>query len=124
MKTSAKGREFIRGHEGDVLTCYLDPVGVPTIGVGFTNRAPTVTKLLGKLVPGKTKITKAQSDQVFRAVLAADFEPHVNAGSPAGTKQHEFDAAASGTWNLGPKFMSWRWADLWRAGIPLRMKAQ
>jgi len=115
MQTSANGRAFIRAHEGDVLTAYLDPVGVPTIGVGFTNRAPTVTRLLGKLKPGRTKITKEQSDAVFREVLAADFEPAVANGMP-GAKQHEFDAGVSGAWNLGARFMTWEWAKRWRSG--------
>lgn len=115
MNTSEKGRAFIRGHEGDVLTAYLDPVGVPTIGVGFTNRTPTVTKLLGKIVPGKSKITRDQSDRVFREVLAADFEPSVNKGMPD-AKQHEFDAGASVSYNLGIGAMKWQWADLWRKG--------
>jgi lysozyme len=116
MQTSDKGRAFIRAHEGDVLTAYLDPVGVPTIGVGFTNRTPTVTKLLGKLKPGKTKITRAQSDEIFGKVLAADFEPAVNKGMP-GAEQHEFDCGASVSWNLGKGAMGWRWADLWRDGL-------
>lgn len=115
MKTSDKGRAFIRAHEGDVLTCYLDPVGVPTIGVGLTNRTPTVTAMLGKLKPGVTKITREQSDRVFGAVLEADFEPAVTKGMPA-AKQHEFDAGASVAWNLGPGAMGWQWAKLWRAG--------
>jgi lysozyme len=115
MNTSDKGRAFIRGHEGDVLTGYLDPVGVPTIGVGFTNRTPTVTKLIGKIIPGKTKITREQSDRIFREVLAADFEPAVNKGMP-GAKQHEFDAGVSVCYNLGVGAMKWTWADLWRKG--------
>jgi len=36
--TSQRGRAFLRGHEGNPLTCYLDSVGVPTIGQGFTMR--------------------------------------------------------------------------------------
>lgn len=30
--TSLRGRAFMRGHEGTVLTCYLDSASVPTIG--------------------------------------------------------------------------------------------
>ena len=39
-KVSEKGRKFIRLHEGNPLTAYLDPVGVPTIGTGFTMKSP------------------------------------------------------------------------------------
>jgi lysozyme len=116
VQTSAKGRTFIHLHEGNPLTCYLDPIGVPTIGPGLTNRSPTVTKMLGKLVPGKTKITNAQGDAVFAAVLAAEVDPVVSSGMP-NAKQHEHDAAASGSYNLGAvRFMGWQWAKLWRAG--------
>lgn len=115
MQTSEKGRAFIRAHEGDVLTCYLDPVGVPTIGVGFTNRTPTVTAMLGRLRPGVTKITREQSDRVFREVLEKDFEPAVERGMP-GARQHEFDAGASVSYNLGVGAMRWQWVKLWRAG--------
>jgi len=115
MNTSEKGRAFIRAHEGDVLTCYLDPVGIPTIGVGFTNRTPTVTAMLGRLRPGVTKITREQSDRVFREVLAKDFEPAVQRGMP-GAMQHEFDCGASVSWNLGVGAMRWQWAKLWRSG--------
>lgn len=115
MNTSEKGRAFIRSHEGDVLTCYLDPVGIPTIGIGFTNRTPTVTAMLGRLRPGVTKITREQSDRVFREVLEKDFEPAVERGMP-GARQHEFDAAVSVAYNLGVGAMRWQWAKLWRAG--------
>lgn len=115
MDTSQQGREFIRLHEGNPLTAYLDPVGVPTIGTGFTNGSATVTKMLGKIVAGKTKITASQSDRIFAAMLAEEYEPPVAKGMP-GAKQHEFDAGVSVCVNLGPKSQTWTWADLWRAG--------
>lgn len=95
MRTSAKGRAFLRAHEGSVRTAYLDPVNVPTIGVGFTMRSTAVRAALAKLgiaklVPGKTKLTDAQIDSVFAEVLAAEFEPAVAKGMP-GAKQHEAD---------------------------------
>ncbi|MDX0499009.1 glycoside hydrolase family protein [Sinorhizobium medicae] len=119
--TSDRGRAFMRGHEGNPLTCYLDPVGVPTIGTGFTMRSASVRKALAasgikKLVPGKTKITAEQSDSIFAAVLAEEFEPAVVRKSPATRKQHQLDAAVSTTYNLGIGAMQWTWADLWRAG--------
>ncbi|MDX0413900.1 glycoside hydrolase family protein [Sinorhizobium medicae] len=119
--TSDRGRAFMRGHEGNPLTCYLDPVGIPTIGTGFTMRSAAVRRALArlgitKLVPGKTKITAAQSDDIFAAVLADEFEPAVVASSPKGRTQHQMDAAVSATYNLGTGAMQWKWADLWRAG--------
>ncbi|WP_457660129.1 glycoside hydrolase family protein [Sinorhizobium medicae] len=119
--TSPRGRAFMRGHEGNPLTCYLDPVGVPTIGTGFTMRSPAVRRALGKLginklVPGKTKITAEQSDSIFTAVLADEFEPAVVRGSPKNRSQHQMDAAVSAIYNLGVGAMQWTWADFWRAG--------
>lgn len=113
MDTSERGRAFIRAHEGNPLTAYLDPVGVPTIGVGFTNASKVATEMLGKIVPGKTKITAAQSDSIFAAMLDREYEPKINM---PGAKQHEFDCGASVVWNLGGGAMNWQWAKLWRAG--------
>ncbi len=120
-KISTQGRAFVRLHEGNPLTCYLDPVGIPTIGTGFTMRSDSVRRELAKigitkLVPGKTKITASQSDVILDAVLAAEYVPAVVAGSPENRKQHELDAAASVTFNLGVGAMNWTWAELWRKG--------
>ncbi|MGH0263288.1 glycoside hydrolase family protein [Sinorhizobium meliloti] len=119
--TSPRGRAFVRGHEGNPLTCYLDPVGVPTIGTGFTMRSAAVRHALArlgitKLTPGKTKITAEQSDAIFAAVLADEFEAAVVASSPKNRTQHQMDAAVSAIYNLGAGAMEWTWADLWRAG--------
>ncbi|MDR5008318.1 peptidoglycan-binding protein [Agrobacterium fabacearum] len=120
-KISTQGRAFVRLHEGNPLTCYLDPVGIPTIGTGFTMRSDSVRRELAKigitkLVPGKTKITAAQSDVILDAVLAAEYVPAVVAGSLENRKQHELDAAASVTFNLGVGAMNWTWAEYWRKG--------
>lgn len=119
--TSKRGRAFMRGHEGNPLTCYLDPVEVPTIGTGFTMRSKAARAALGKLgvtslVPGKTKITAEQSDEIFAEILAAEFEPSVVAKSPADRKQHQLDASVSAVYNLGAGAMDWQWAKLWRSG--------
>ena len=119
--TSPRGRAFLRGHEGNPLTCYLDPVGVPTIGQGFTMRSKAVRAALAKrgitkLVPGKTRISSQQSDEILLEVLAAEFEPAVVRSSPANRKQHQMDAAVSVTYNLGTGAMGWQWARLWRDG--------
>lgn len=119
--TSPRGRAFLRAHEGNPLTCYLDPVGVATIGQGFTLRSKAVRAALLRrgiknLVPGKTRITAAQSDEILLEVLAAEFEPAVVAGSPGDRLQHQMDAAVSASYNLGVGAMGWQWAKLWRGG--------
>lgn len=120
--TSPAGRAFLRAHEGNPLTCYLDPVGVPTIGQGFTMRSRACREALAKigiktLVPGKTKITAAQSDQILAHALGAEFEPAVVRGSPNNRKQHEMDAGASVVYNLGTGAMKWNWAKIGRAHV-------
>lgn len=119
--TSSRGRAFLRAHEGNPLTCYLDPVDEPTIGQGFTMRSKAVRAALlrrgiKKLVPGKTKITTTQSDAILREVLDEEFEPAVVARSPESRSQHQMDAAVSAVYNLGVGAMGWRWASLWRDG--------
>lgn len=123
MRTSAAGQEFIREHEGVVRTAYLDPVGVPTIGIGATNASKTATQYLasigvkdGKIVPGKTTLTPEQAVKLFDAMLRAEYEPYVTRDMPAGTQQHQFDAATSAVYNLGPKFMTWQAVKLWKQG--------
>lgn len=119
--TSPAGRAFLRGHEGDPKTAYLDPVGVPTIGTGFTMRSRACREALAKagikkLVPGKTKITAAQSDSILAFALADEFEPAVVRGSPDNRTQNQMDAGTSVVYNLGTGAMKWNWAKLWRAG--------
>ena len=38
MRLSKQGAAFVRSHEGFVPKYYLDPVAVPTIGVGTVER--------------------------------------------------------------------------------------
>jgi len=122
MEVSFAGRKFIAAHEGNPLTAYLDPVGVPTIGIGFTMRSAAVRRELAKigitkLVPGKTKITPEQSDRIFEAALNEEFGPSVAAKLPKRkVQQHQFDACVSASYNLGLKFMGWRWMKAWKAG--------
>lgn len=123
MRTSPAGQEFIREHEGVVRTAYLDPVGIPTIGIGATNASRTATEFLrnigvpdGKIVAGKTKLSQAQATQLFDAMLRAEYEPYVTRDMPTGTLQHQFDAAVSAVYNLGPKFMTWQAVKLWKQG--------
>lgn len=119
--TSPRGRAFMHGHEGNPLTCYLDVVGVKTIGRGYTMGSPSVRRELAKLgitklEPGKTKLTAAQSDAVFAAVLRDEFEPAAVKKSPTNRLQHQLDASVSAIYNLGTGAMDWQWAKLWRAG--------
>ncbi|MEO0955801.1 MAG: peptidoglycan-binding protein [Pseudomonadota bacterium] len=116
METSENGVAFVEAHEGFVSRAYLDPVGVLTIGTGFTNRSGVFRKMWGrKLKPGDT-ITREQNQRILKEALAEEYEPPVEAGMPADATQQEFDAAVSATFNLGARFMGWKAAQLWKAG--------
>jgi lysozyme len=94
MKTSPSGRAAIARREGNVLSAYLDSVGVWTIGVGHTSAAgePKVTKGL--------KITPAQSDEILARDLAS-VEASVSALVKVPLNQDEFDALVSLVFNIG-----------------------
>lgn len=97
MKTSTKGRNFIRQREGIVLHTYLDSVGVPTIGCGHTAAAgpPFPT-------PGLT-ITAQEADDILAKDLVL-YERAINNALKITVTQNEFDALVSICFNVGPKF--------------------
>ena len=107
MKTSKQGVAFVEGHEGFVSRAYPDPVGVLTIGTGFTNSSGVFRSFWGrKLKPGDT-ITRDQNRKILRAALRDEYEPPVLNAMPSKVKQHEFDAAVSAVVNLGARFTRW-----------------
>ena len=91
MKISQKGIELIKKFEGCRLTVYLDPIGVPTVGVGHT-------KGITKAMVGK-KISQALADQYLREDLATA-EKAVNAIKQS-WNQNQFDSLTSFTFNCG-----------------------
>lgn len=90
MKISEKGIEFIIKEEGEILTAYICPAGVWTIGVGHT----------GKDIKKGMKITKEQSRELLKSDLSR-FEDIVNKSIRAPLKQYEFDALVSFAFNIG-----------------------
>lgn len=120
MQISEKGVAFIEAHEGFVARAYLDPVGVLTIGTGFTNRSDVFRNYWimkhGRPLKSGDTITRAQNRDVLNKALAHEYEPPVAAGMPPDARQPEFDAAVSATFNLGARFMNWKAAKLWKAG--------
>jgi lysozyme len=89
MKTSQKGIELLKRHEGLRLTAYRCPAGVLTIGYGHTG--PDVT-------PGKT-ITPEEAERLLRVDLTMA-EGEVNWQLP-GIAQNRFDALVSFVYNVG-----------------------
>ena len=90
MKTSQKGIELIKKHEGCRLSAYKCPAGVWTIGYGHT----------GGVTPGQT-ITGDYAETLLRSDLVK-FELKVSKYDPAyHWNQNEFDAMVSFAYNIG-----------------------
>lgn len=90
MKISEKGIEFIIKEEGEVLTAYICPAGVWTIGVGHT----------GKDVNPGMKISKEQSRELLKSDLVR-FENSVSRSVKVNLTQNQFDALVSFAFNVG-----------------------
>ena len=96
MKISQKGLELIKTFEGWSPDPYLDPVGIPTIGYGFTYYLPSRQKVTMKDKP----LTLVRGDEMLRQVLVT-YENDVNRLVKAKLNQNQFDALVSFTYNLG-----------------------
>ena len=88
MRTSRKGIEFIKAHEGLRLDAYLCPAGVPTIGYGHTYN-----------VKMGDRITEEQAEKFLIDDLAVA-EREVNRYGFDLT-QNQFDALVSFVFNVG-----------------------
>jgi lysozyme len=104
---------FIGGHEGFVSRWYLDPVGVPTIGFGFTWSSKVfrewwLTKYGRKMQRGDT-ISKADALIVFGKMLAEEYFPPVWARF-ANAPEHVKAAGGSMVYNCGAGSLKWKWA--------------
>lgn len=90
MKTSKKGLEIIKKHEGCRLTAYKDPIGIPTIGYGHTAGVK-----IGQA------ITQAQADAYLKQDLWTAERAVDKYGNVYHWNQHQFDALTSFTFNCG-----------------------
>lgn len=89
MHVSPRGRDLIKQFEGFRAHAYLDPVGVWTIGYGFTRGVQ----------PGVT-MTLAQAEARLITELLS-YEAAVMAACTVRPNQHQFDALCSLAWNIG-----------------------
>jgi lysozyme len=115
MAISAQGRDFVVRHEGFVSKAYRDPVGIWTIGTGFTNRSSVATSMIGKIGAGKT-ITREQNDRVLKAAFDQEYGPPVDRAMTR-NPQHALDAGYSYCFNCGPGAMSDTWVGMWNRGL-------
>lgn len=95
MRVSKHGREFITAHEGEVLKVYLDPVGLPTMGVGHLLTDEEKAKY-----PVGSVITRGVSQEFLERDLRR-FEDAVSALVKVPINQDQFDALVSFAFNVG-----------------------
>lgn len=122
LRLSVQGAKFIGHHEGTVRSWYLDPVGIPTIGRGFTWRSDSFREWWAKNRPGQNFVkgvtmTDAEIDDAFRFMFDREYGRAVNkflAGR--NVPQHVFDAASSAVFNFGTGGLHWKWAQAMKAG--------
>lgn len=124
-EASPKGIFFIARHESPggvpVLNAYRDPVGIWTIGHGFTSLSRVVRSKLGKIRKGM-KMTREEADSLLGEVVNKEFAPATERGMPDAA-QHHFDMGCSGSFNVGARIFKWRWANHYRNGdVPLAAK--
>lgn len=114
-KLSEKGAVFVRLHEGFVSKWYLDPVGIPTIGIGFTWRSDSFREWWSKNKVGMkferdATMTRAEADDALRYLVDREYGKAVNDFLKKEVQQHVFDGMVSPVFNLGPGSLAWKWA--------------
>lgn len=119
MQISDRGLAFVARHEGFVSRAYKDPVGVLTIGYGFTMGSRIFADYwrarYGRgLMMGDT-IDRATADMLLRKMIDEEYGREVTRVLGP-LPQHQHDAACSVAFNLGPRALTWRWAQALKAG--------
>ena len=113
FKLSTKGAAFIEKHEGTVTRAYRDPVGIVTIGTGYTNRSREFLAYwkakYGRPMQMGDTITRTESLRILPIIADEEYGAAVNRHIKP-QKQHEYDGATSVCFNLGPGAATWRWA--------------
>lgn len=113
MQISDKGEAFVAVHEGRVHKAYKDSIGVTTIGVGFTMRSGIFAAYWRSqrghdLRLGDT-ITDAECDMLLKRLLNEEYGVSIDARAKP-TKQNEWDACDSVSYNAGPGSLNDGWA--------------
>lgn len=101
METSQKGIDLIKSFEGWYASPYLDPIGIPTIGYGFTYYPDTKKRV----TMNDTPLGPQQGEDMLREVLKG-YEQDVLRLVKKPLTQNQFDALVSFTFNLGATNLS------------------
>lgn len=96
MKTGQRGLDLIKSFEGWFSKPYLDPIGIPTIGYGFTYYLPSRKKVTMLDKP----ITMPHGELMLKDILT-NYENDVKRLVKKPLNQNQFDALVSFTYNLG-----------------------
>ncbi|MEH6718817.1 MAG: peptidoglycan-binding protein [Aurantimonas endophytica] len=121
MDMSPAGAKFVGHHEGFVPRYYLDPVGVGTIGTGFTWASSALRSWWAKNRPGQkfgpgATMTRAEAAEVLVLLMREEYGAAVNRFLGKTVAQHVFDAMASVTFNCGADTLTDRWAAAVKRG--------
>ena len=96
MKIGQKGLQLIKDFEGWYSCPYKDPIGIPTIGYGFTYYLPNLRKVTMNDPP----LTKAEGELMLLEIIS-NYEDDLNRLLLTKVCQNQFDALVSFTYNLG-----------------------
>ena len=121
MKLSKRGAAFVGAHEGWRSRYYLDPVGIPTIGYGFTWRSAAFKRWWAENRKGQAfgptaTLTRKEGDDILVLLFDEEYGAAVKAFLGKDVPQHVFDAMASVTFNCGPGCLKWKWAQAAKKG--------
>lgn len=120
QELTPQGAVFIAQHEGFVPRWYLDPVGIPTIGHGFTWRSSSFRKWWGENRKGQTfkegaTMTREEASEVLRLLVSEEYGPPVTKAWGR-VAPHVFDGGSSVCFNAGARSLSWKWSQAIKAG--------
>ncbi|WP_417770282.1 lysozyme [Stappia sp.] len=119
MRISDRGLAFIARHEGFVARAYRDPVGVLTIGYGFTMGSRVFAAFWrdrhGRALAPGDRLDRGEADALLRRLVDGEYGAAVTR-ELGELPQHRHDAACSVAFNLGPRALGWRWARALKAG--------
>ncbi|MCY1444056.1 Lysozyme RrrD [compost metagenome] len=101
MKIGQKGLQLIKDFEGWYSKPYLDPVGIATIGYGFTYYLPSRRRVAMDDIP----LTRTAGDRMLADILI-HYENDVLRLVQRSLRQQQFDALVSFTYNLGATNLS------------------
>ncbi|MCY4781740.1 lysozyme [Sphingobacterium sp. UT-1RO-CII-1] len=96
MRVGEKGLSLIKKFEGWYSKPYLDPIGIPTIGYGFTYYLPSRKK-----VTMQDKALTLQEGELMLKEVLKGYEGDVLRLVKKPLTQNQFDALVSFTYNLG-----------------------